>query len=97
MFSMAVFSSVSAASMKASRGYACSIGGGRGYGYSRLLSLRVEQMSCSLGEYLATKSSTRKGWRCTRQLLVRSTTYYEERVTCTYRDSWVLWTYRQNA
>ncbi len=74
----------------------CSVGNGRGYGYSYLTYLWVYRTSCSTGRSLAHKHGRAHGWRCSRRILDRSPVQYDARMTCHSGSRQVQWTYTQN-
>jgi hypothetical protein len=74
----------------------CSVGTGRGYGYSYLTSLKVFRTSCSTGRALAKRHGHKPGWSCRRIRLDTSPVQYDDRVTCLSGQRKVVWTYTQN-
>jgi hypothetical protein len=74
----------------------CSIGTGRGYGYSYLTSLSVARTSCAVGRTVARHHGHVSGWKCTKKRLDTSPVQYDDRETCTSGRRLVRWTFTQN-
>jgi hypothetical protein len=72
----------------------CSVGSGRGYGYSYLTYLWVYRTSCANGRTLARHHG--RGWSCKKKILDRSPVQYDAKVTCRSGKREVQWTYTQN-
>jgi hypothetical protein len=74
----------------------CSVGSGRGYGYSYLTYLWVYKTNCSTGRNVARHHGHVKGWGCKKKILDRSPVQYDAKVTCRSGKRQVQWTYTQN-
>jgi hypothetical protein len=74
----------------------CSVGSGRGYGYSYLTYLWVSRISCSTGKYVARHHGKVRGWRCTKTILDRSSVQYDAKVSCSSGRRQVRWIFTQN-
>jgi len=74
----------------------CSVGSGRGDGYTYVTSLSVRHASCSAGKSLVKHHGSVRGWRCTKKRLATSPVQYQERETCTHGSRSVVWGYTQN-
>jgi hypothetical protein len=74
----------------------CSVGSGRGYGYSYLTYLWVSRTSCSNGSYVAKHHGKVRGWRCSKKILDRSSVQYDAKVSCSSGRRQVRWIFTQN-
>jgi hypothetical protein len=76
---------------------ACSVGSGRGYGYSYLTLLWTYKVSCSTGRRVAKSHGRAHGWSCHRKILDKARTQYDAKVLCSASHKrQVQWTYTQN-
>ena len=85
-----------AASPPAHAAGSCSVGQGKGYGYSYLTSLTVSSTGCSTGRNVAKHHGHVSGWSCSRKRLDTSPVQYDEKVSCRSGARRVTWTYTQN-
>jgi hypothetical protein len=72
----------------------CSVGSGRGYGYTYLEVLTVQGTSCSTGKSIAKAHG--RGWSCTKKRLSTSSVQYVEKESCSSGSRRAQWTYSQN-
>jgi len=74
----------------------CSVGSGRGYGYTYLDTLSVTRTSCATGKSVAKKHGHVTGWHCSTKRLATSAVQYQSRVSCSSGARRVVWTFTQN-
>ncbi|MGO9753380.1 MAG: hypothetical protein ACLP8S_15930 [Solirubrobacteraceae bacterium] len=75
---------------------ACSVGSGRGYGYTYLDKLAVKNTSCATGKNVARHKGRLSGWRCSKKVLDRSPVQYDAQMSCSSGGRRVNYTYTQN-
>src|SRR4051794_35577070 len=78
----------------------CSVGSGRGLGFSYVTSLSASRTSCRTARTVVKAYSRHRagslGYRCARRIVDRSPVQYDARATCTKGRAAVRFTYTQN-
>jgi hypothetical protein len=74
----------------------CSVGNGRGYGYTYLTFLWVFRTSCANGKNLVKHKGHIHGWKCVTKRLDTSPVQYDDKVTCKSGSREVQWDFAQD-